>query len=118
MLIFPTAVLETRGARTGKPRRNAVIYWHDAERVTIAASQAGGPRHPSWYHNLSSHPDVTFGGVPMTASVVDEAHHDRLWALGDRVLPAFKTYRERAASTGRTIPLIQLVPTTNEPSPR
>jgi deazaflavin-dependent oxidoreductase (nitroreductase family) len=110
-LIFPTAVLETRGARTGERRRNAVIYWHDGGRVTIAASQAGSPRNPAWYYNLLAHPDVTFGGTPMTAVVVPEDDHERLWRLGDRVYPAFATYRRRAASAGRTIPLIQLIPT-------
>src|ERR687888_2323142 len=29
------ALLETRGARTGQPRRNATLYFHDADRVTI-----------------------------------------------------------------------------------
>src|SRR3954452_23046438 len=110
-LMFPTAVLETRGARTGERRRNAIIYWHDGDRITIAASQAGGPRNPAWYHNLLANSDVTFGGAPMTAVVVDDANaRERLWTLGDRVFPAFATYRERAGSAGRTIPLIQLLP--------
>src|SRR2546430_10604449 len=96
-LIFPTAVLETRGARTGERRRNAVIYWHDGDRITIAASQAGSPRNPAWYHNLLANPDVTFGGAPMTAVVVDGDDRERLWTLGDRLLPAFATDRQRAA---------------------
>ena len=105
-----TAVLETRGARTGERRRNAVIYWNDGDRFTIAASQAGSPRNPAWYHNLLANPDVTFGGAPMTAVLVDDNDRERLWALGDRVFPAFATYRQRAASAGRTVPLIQLLP--------
>ena len=110
-LVFPTAVLETRGARTGERRRNAVIYWPDGDRITIAASQAGSPRNPAWYYNLLANPEVTFGGAPMTAVVVDDDYdRERLWTLGDRVFPAFATYRERAGSAGRTIPLIQLVP--------
>lgn len=28
-LLLPTALLETRGARTGALRRNGVIYFHD-----------------------------------------------------------------------------------------
>lgn len=28
-LVMPTALLETRGARSGAVRRNAVIYFHD-----------------------------------------------------------------------------------------
>lgn len=109
-LVFPTAVLETRGARTDELRRNAVIYWNDGDRITIAASQAGMPGNPSWYYNLLANPEVTFGGAPMTAVVVEDADRDRLWALGDNVFPSFATYRQRAASAGRSIPLIQLLP--------
>ena len=105
----PTAMLETRGAKSGQLRRNGVIYFHDGDRVTIVASKAGAPEHPAWFHNLQADPDVTFGGIPMRATVVtDEAERARLWALADRVFPAFAVYRERAAAVGRTIPIVQL----------
>jgi deazaflavin-dependent oxidoreductase (nitroreductase family) len=116
-MVVPVAVLETTGARTGQLRRNAVIYWHDGDRVTIAASQAGSPRNPNWYYNLVAHPEVTFGGIPMHAEVLPESAHDRVWALGDRVFPAFASYRRTASAAGRTIPLIQLTPTA-EPARR
>jgi deazaflavin-dependent oxidoreductase (nitroreductase family) len=110
-LVFPTALLETRGARSGTRRRNAIIYFHDGDRVTIVASNAGAPRHPAWYHNLRAHPDVTFGGIPMLATIVDDkTEQERLWNLADRVFPAFANYRYDAAKTSRTIPLIQLTP--------
>lgn len=110
-LVFPTAVLETRGAKSGAVRRNAVIYFHDGERMTIVASNAGSPRHPSWYHNLRAHPDVVFGGIPMRASVVDDrGERDRLWRLADRVFPAFASYRRAAARVHRRIPIVQLAP--------
>jgi deazaflavin-dependent oxidoreductase (nitroreductase family) len=109
-LVFPTALLETRGARTGEPRRNAIIYFHDGERVTIVASNAGAPHDPAWFRNLCAHPDVRFGGIPMHATVVDdERERARLWEPADRVFPAFANYRHRAAAAGRTIPIVQLV---------
>jgi len=87
-LVFPTAVLETTGAKSGARRRNAVIYFHDGDRVTIVASNAGSPRYPSWYHNLRAHPDVVFGGIAMYAAVVDDdTERSRLWRLADRVFP-------------------------------
>jgi deazaflavin-dependent oxidoreductase (nitroreductase family) len=108
-LVFPTAVLETRGARTGALRRNAIIYFHDADRVTIFASNAGASRHPAWYHNLRACPDVMFARIPMTASMVeDESERARLWALADNVFPAFARYRKDAAELDRTIPIVQL----------
>src|SRR5215210_7098895 len=55
-LVLPTALLETRGAKTGAVRRNAVIYFHDSDRDTIIASKAGTGKHPGWFHNLRAHP--------------------------------------------------------------
>lgn len=110
-LMLPTALLETRGARTGAPRCNAVIYFNDGERVTIVASKLGAPEHPAWFHNARAHPDVLLGGRPFWAEVVeDESSRARLWELADRVFPPYATYRERAARVGRSIPLLQLVP--------
>lgn len=108
-VVIPTAVLETRGARSGKRRRNAVIYFHDVDRVVIAASNAGADRYPDWYHNVLADPRVTFGGAPMQARVVEEtAEQERLWSLADRVFPGFAVYRRDAAAAGRQIPLLAL----------
>jgi len=106
-----SALLETRGARSGAPRRTATLYFHDDERVTIIASRQGSAAHPSWYHNIRKHPDVVFGGLPFRAEIVsDDAERRRLWALADRVFPQFADYREMAARAGRDIPIVQLVP--------
>jgi deazaflavin-dependent oxidoreductase (nitroreductase family) len=110
-LLLPTVLLETRGARTGRPRRNAVIYFHDGERVTIVASKQGMPQHPAWFHNLRAHPDVKLDGQPYRAEVVDqESERTRLWGLADRVFPPYSFYRERATRAGRVIPIVQLTP--------
>ena len=109
--LLPTALLETRGARTGRVRRNGVIYFHDGDRVTIIASKLGRAEHPSWFHNARANPDVLLGGQPFRAEVVEgEDACQRLWALAERVFPAYAAYRERAARAGRTIPILQLVP--------
>jgi len=110
-LVLPTALLETHGAKSGEVRRNAVIYFHDGEQVTIVASKLGLPSHPSWFHNLRAHPEVTFGGVPMRATVIDdEAERERLWILADRVFAPYAAYRREAAKANRTIPIVQLAP--------
>ena len=110
-LVLPTGLLETRGARTGRVRRNAVIYFHDGDRVTIIASKLGLPEHPSWFHNAVADPDVVLGGKPFRVELVDdEQARRRLWGLADLVFPAYGAYRERAARAGRTIPILQLVP--------
>jgi deazaflavin-dependent oxidoreductase (nitroreductase family) len=105
-LVLPTALLQTRGAQSGRPRATAVLYFHDGELVTIVASKAGRRGNPAWFHNARANPDVLLGGEPYRARVVeDPAERERLWRLADRVFPGFASYRRRA---GREIPILQL----------
>ena len=105
---LPTALLETRGARSGRLRRNGVIYFNDGDDVIVIASKLGMPDHPTWFHNHCAHPDVVLGGDPFRAEVVaDDAERTRLWALADNVFPPYAAYRAR---TQRTIPIVRLVP--------
>jgi deazaflavin-dependent oxidoreductase (nitroreductase family) len=105
------ALLETRGARTGQPRRTATLYFHDGDRVTIVPSLRGWPKNPAWYYNLSKHPEVVYGGLPFRAEIVeDEGGRQRLWDLADRVYPQYADFRDQAGKAGRTIPIVQLVP--------
>lgn len=106
---IPTALLETTGARSGEPRANGVIYFHDGEAVTIVASKMGLPENPSWYYNLRAHPEAAIAGRPMHAEeVTDPAERERLWALADNVFAPYAVYRAEAAAAGREIPIIQL----------
>jgi deazaflavin-dependent oxidoreductase (nitroreductase family) len=105
------ALLESRGARTGRPRSNATLYFHDGEHVIIIASKRGSPENPAWYYNLLQHPDIVFGGVPFRAEAVEEeAERQRLWQLADRVFPEYERYRREAGKTGRVIPIFRLIP--------
>jgi deazaflavin-dependent oxidoreductase (nitroreductase family) len=106
---LPVALLESRGAKTGRLRRNATIYFHDGDRVTIIASNRGEPENPAWYSNVRKNPDVLFGGLALRAEVVeDEGERLRLWDLADRVYPPFAEFRAKALSVGRTMPIVQL----------
>jgi deazaflavin-dependent oxidoreductase (nitroreductase family) len=107
--LLPSALLETTGAKTGARRANGVIYFHDGDDAIVIASKLGLPQHPAWFHNLRANPAVRLGGTAFRAEVVtDAADRERLWALADRVFPAFADYRARAAAAGRTIPIVRL----------
>jgi deazaflavin-dependent oxidoreductase (nitroreductase family) len=110
-LVLPTALLETRGAKTGEPRRNGVLYFNDGGTVIIVASKQGLPGNPAWFHNLRANPDVVLGGIPMRAEIVtDEDDRRRLWELADRMFAPYADYRREAAKAGREIPIVQLTP--------
>ena len=109
---LPVALLESRGARSGLPRRNATLYFHDGERVTIVASKRGAPEHPAWYHNVRAHPEVTLYLRRRTgryrARVVEGAERERLWKLITELNPGYDIYRARASN--RQIPVVALSP--------
>ena len=53
---IPIIVLTTRGNKSGKVRKMALMrVEHDGE-YALVASQGGAPTHPSWYYNLVSDP--------------------------------------------------------------
>jgi hypothetical protein len=109
---MPTGVIDTRDARNGNRHRRCVLYFHDGERITVIPTKGGLPSDPFWYQNALADPDVFFESQPFRAQPVeDEAELRRLWAVADRFFPPSVTYRRHAARTGRTIPILQLLPT-------
>jgi deazaflavin-dependent oxidoreductase (nitroreductase family) len=48
-------MVETRGRRTGRPRRTVVGAHRDDDRLWIVAEQG---RHAAWVRNLEAHPEV------------------------------------------------------------
>jgi hypothetical protein len=111
LLPVPVGVIETRDTRNGAPHRRMAVYFHDGGRVTVIPSKAGLADDPFWYQNALADPNVLFESKPYRAEAIkDEVELKRLWALADSFYPPSVTYRERAAKSGRTIPILQLVP--------
>ena len=54
---MPIIVVTTRGAKSGKVRKNPLMrVEHDGE-YALVASKGGAPENPEWFHNLVAHPD-------------------------------------------------------------
>lgn len=108
---LPIGVIETRDARNGRPHRRAVLYFNDGNRIVVVPSKAGWHEDPYWFQNAVADPKVRFESRPFRAEVVEEpAARERLWDLVTTFYPPEAAYRERAARSGRTIPILQLVP--------
>jgi len=77
-------LLHSKGARSGQPRVNPLMYLRDGDRYVIFASRNGGPKHPDWYHNLVAHPDVEVEvgteKFPARAVITSGAERQRVWA--------------------------------------
>src|SRR5215210_6988697 len=68
---LPVAIFTTRGAKTGKIRKFALMRVEHDGAYAMVGSQGGAPDHPSWVHNLRAHPDelmVQDGPEPFDAT--------------------------------------------------
>ncbi len=115
MLTAPVVNLTARGAKTGKERTIALLYWNDGNDVILIASNFGGGRHPQWYYNLCANPDVTLtaggrSGRYRAELVTDELERRRLYHKGQSLYSGWRNYEETAAESGRTIQVFRLSP--------
>lgn len=111
ILNVPSATLTTTGAKSGRRRETQLAYFHDGRDVIVMASNYGGDRHPQWYHNLVAHPECELGGeVFLAEDVTEPDDYARLFGLAERYYGGFTDYREKAARSGRTIPVFRLAP--------
>lgn len=99
------------GAKSGTERIAPVMAIHpDDNTWWIAASKAGAPEHPAWFHNLAAQPDVVIevpgeGEVAVHAQELTGRERDAAWARFVERSPAFGQYEQK---TTRTIPVVEL----------
>ena len=106
-----TLLLITRGRKSGKLRRTALVYGRDGANYLLVASNGGAPHHPAWYLNLVENPEVElqvganqFAAHARTAAPDEKLH---LWQVMNKAFPQYDKYQ---AKTGREIPLVILEP--------
>jgi deazaflavin-dependent oxidoreductase (nitroreductase family) len=111
---LPTLLLTTRGRKSGKLRRTALIYGQDGDNYLVVASNGGAPKHPLWYLNLVDDPEVEvqvgaekFTAQARTATAKEKPH---VWRLMNKIYPQYAAYQERAAKAKRSIPVVILEP--------
>jgi deazaflavin-dependent oxidoreductase (nitroreductase family) len=104
-----TLLLTTRGRRSGKLRRTALIYGRDGDRYLVVGSNGGAKKHPSWYLNLTENPEVQvqvgadrFAARALTAATEEKP---RLWRSMASIWPEYDRYQAR---TERDIPVVIL----------
>jgi F420H(2)-dependent quinone reductase len=104
---LPIVIVTTRGNKTGKIRKFALMrVEHDGE-YALVASKGGAPEHPLWYYNLVANPEevvIQDGPEPFDARVrlVEGDERARWW---ERAVAAFPPYAEYQTKTDREIPL-------------
>jgi deazaflavin-dependent oxidoreductase (nitroreductase family) len=109
---MPIIVVATRGAKSGKVRKNPVMrVEHDGE-YALVASKGGAPEHPEWFHNLDAHPDqVTIQDGPEPFAVrVRQVDGDEKAQWWERAVAAYPPYAEYQQNTTRQIPVFIATP--------
>ena len=106
---MPVVVLTTRGAKSGRIRKNPLMRVEHDGAYAVVASQGGAPKNPTWYHNLVAEPRVELQDGPsrqdMTAREVTGAEKELWW---ERAVAAYPDYADYQLKTDRSIPVFVL----------
>jgi deazaflavin-dependent oxidoreductase (nitroreductase family) len=107
----PTLLLTTKGRKSGKLRRTALIYGKSGSSYLVVASSGGAEKHPAWYLNLTENPEVAVQvgaeDFVATARTADESEKPELWRLMSQIWPSYQDYQKK---TDRPIPVVVLDP--------
>ena len=104
---IPVVVVTTRGHKSGKIRKMALMRVEHEGQYALIGSQGGAPTHPSWYYNLKADPTAVMiqdGAVayPYVVHEVEGAERAEWYARGVAVYPPYAEYQE---ATTRVIPV-------------
>ena len=104
---LPVILVATRGNKTGKIRKFALMrVEHDGE-YALVASLGGAPKNPVWYYNLKEDPTALMiqdGPEPFDA-VAREVTGDEKKVWWERAVAAYPPYADYQARTTREIPV-------------
>ena len=109
---YPVCIVTTKGAKSGKTRRIALIHLPQGDdNKLLVASQGGMPKNPVWYYNVKTNPEIQImvGGEEKTylARQVSDEEKAQLWPHLLSLYPDFDEYQAR---TDRNIPVFMCEP--------
>lgn len=108
---YPVCVVTAKGAKSGIPRRIALIHLPYGDEKLLVASQGGMDRNPVWYYNIVANPDILImvdgDEKRYKARQVGDEEKARLWPHLLSMYPDFDEYQAR---TDRNIPVFRCQP--------
>ncbi|MGW2836282.1 nitroreductase family deazaflavin-dependent oxidoreductase [Streptomyces sp. NPDC001493] len=108
---MPVVVLTTKGARSGKIRKSALMRVEHDGIYAVVASLGGAPKHPVWYHNVTADPRVELQDGPVRQDMIArEVTGDEKALWWERAVEAFPDYADYQKKTDRVIPVFVLEP--------
>jgi len=104
---MPVVIVTSRGNKSGKIRKMALMRVEHNGEYALVASLGGAPNHPVWYYNLKADPESVMlqdGPEPFGVEVRELDGDERaLW--WDRAVAAYPPYAEYQEKTSRRIPV-------------
>lgn len=108
---MPVIVLTTKGAKSGKIRKTPLMRVEHGGEYAVVASRGGAPKHPVWYYNVKSNPEVELQDGPvkqdMVAREVTGTEKAEWWTHAVAAYPDYADYQKK---TDREIPVFVLTP--------
>jgi F420H(2)-dependent quinone reductase len=101
-------IFTTRGRRTGKIRKMALMRVEHDGNYALIASQGGAPEHPEWYLNLKADPQALMvqDGAERFDAAVRELDGEERAIWWRRAVEAYPPYAEYQKRTERQIPVL------------
>lgn len=105
---IPIIVLTTRGNKSGKVRKMALMRVEHEGEYALVASQGGMPTNPSWYYNLIADPTalVLQDGAEPQDYVAREVTGEEKALWWDRSVAVYPSYADYQEATDRVIPVL------------
>jgi deazaflavin-dependent oxidoreductase (nitroreductase family) len=109
---LPVIIVTNRGRKTGAIRKTPLMRAVDGQNYILVASQGGAPKHPQWYFNLKTEPNVEIRDKTevyqmRVREVTDPVERKRLWDIAVEAYPPYQEYQDR---TKRVIPVFLAEP--------
>ncbi|MCE7884715.1 MAG: nitroreductase family deazaflavin-dependent oxidoreductase [Actinobacteria bacterium ATB1] len=104
---LPVIILTTRGNRSGKIRKTALMRVEHQGEYALVGSVGGAPKDPVWVHNLRADPSAVMvqDGPEAWDAVAREVTADERELWWERAVAAYPAYADYQKNTTRTIPV-------------
>jgi F420H(2)-dependent quinone reductase len=108
----PIVVFTTRGRKSGKIRKFALMRVEHDGKYAMIGSEGGAPKHPGWYFNLKADPDALMvqDGAKRFDATARELQGEEREIWWQRAVQAYPTYAKYQEKTKRQIPVLLAEP--------
>ena len=105
---LPVVLFTTRGKKSGKIRKMALMRVEHDGAYAMVASQGGAPKHPNWYFNLKADPDALMvqDGADLFDATARELEGEERETWWNRAVAAYPNYAVYQTRTDRLIPVL------------